>query len=88
MPVTLNLIWVFCLFKISKKLVELMASLNQKHQEADCCLSGVNFLFDTVESWIYLGYLRVIFTLVLPLKVKKKILFSGLVGFLSVHVFV
>lgn len=72
MPVTLNLIWVFCLFKISKKLLELMASLNQKYQEADCWLSGVNFLFDTVESWICLGYLRVIFTLVLPLKVKKK----------------
>jgi len=50
MSVTLNLIWVFCLFKISKKLLELTASLNRNHWEADCCLSGVNFLLNTVGS--------------------------------------
>lgn len=57
MPLILNLIWVFCLFKISKKLLELITSLNHKHWEADCCLSGVIFLFDTVESGIFLDYL-------------------------------
>lgn len=49
---------------------------------------GVNFLFATAESGIPLGYLCVIFILVLPLKVKKKqsLFFPGFVVFLSVHV--
>lgn len=43
MPVTLNLVWVFCLFEISKKLLELGVALNQKHWEAVCCLLGLIF---------------------------------------------
>lgn len=31
MPVTLNLIWAFCLFEVSKKLLELAGSLKQRH---------------------------------------------------------
>lgn len=31
MPVTLNLIWVFCIFEVSKKLLEQAGSLKHKH---------------------------------------------------------